>query len=159
MTLQSPRPARNAFTLIELLIAMAMIVMMMSVLSEAFIVGLETFRELKGIGDLNERLRGDAIQLREDTRSSHFETSRFIGNTLRTDQPDPKSIAELRNRFRAISADAIELDERLREVGYGTRNPIAKWLLMRVLEMLEGVRAGADTMVALLERIDRFVPD
>lgn len=158
MTTQLSRRSRNGYTLVELLVAMAMIVMIMSILSEAFVAGLETFRELKGIGDLNERLRGSAVQLRDGVRDSHFETNRFLGDTIRTGSPDGATVADLRNRYRAISEDAIDLDDRLREVGRGTRNPIAKWLLARVLEMLDGVRTGADTMVALLERIDRFVP-
>ena len=43
---------RQGFTIVELLVAMALIVLIMSIISEAFVEGLGTFRELKGIGDL-----------------------------------------------------------------------------------------------------------
>src|SRR5262249_36665188 len=57
---------RQGFTMVELLVAMALIVLIMSIISTAFVEGLETFRQLKGIGDLQERLRTAPVPLRED---------------------------------------------------------------------------------------------
>lgn len=64
---------RAGFTLVELLVAMALIVFMMVILSEAFSVGLESFRRLKAIGDMNSRMRIAAIVMRADLGSDFFE--------------------------------------------------------------------------------------
>lgn len=69
---------RQGYTLVELLVAMALIVFMMVILSEAFSVGLESYRRLKAVGDMNERLRGAALVLRRDLAADHFEGSRRL---------------------------------------------------------------------------------
>ena len=51
------RPSRDAFTITELLVAMALIIFVMSILNAAFTEGLETFRKMKGAGDMSEELR------------------------------------------------------------------------------------------------------
>lgn len=87
MFLQAPNNGRGAtqrgrvgFTLVELLVAMALIVFMMVILAEAFSVGLETFRRLKAIGDMNGRLRTVAVALRSDLLSDHFEGRRRVSD-------------------------------------------------------------------------------
>jgi hypothetical protein len=54
---------------VELLVAMALTLFIMSILSQAFISGMETFRQLKAVGDLNGRLRIATAALRNDLRS------------------------------------------------------------------------------------------
>src|SRR6266852_3289641 len=71
---------RSAFTLVELLVSMALIVFIMALLSEAFVVGMQTFRDLKAIGDMDERLRAAAQQLRNDLQADHFEGKRRLGD-------------------------------------------------------------------------------
>lgn len=71
---------RQAFTLVELLVAMALIIFMMVILSEAFAVGLDSFRRLKAIGDMNERLRTATVTLRRDLRADHFEGKRRLSD-------------------------------------------------------------------------------
>lgn len=63
---------RSGFTLVELLVAMALIVFIMVILSEAFSVGLESFRRLKAIGDMNEKMRLATIALQSDVAADHF---------------------------------------------------------------------------------------
>jgi prepilin-type N-terminal cleavage/methylation domain-containing protein len=63
---------RHAFTIPELLVAMALILFIMAILSEAFVAGLDSFRQLKAIGDMQEKLRASTIQLRYDLSSYHF---------------------------------------------------------------------------------------
>ena len=46
----------RGFTLVGLLVAMALIMFIMALLSQAFIIASAGFRKLKGIGDLAERL-------------------------------------------------------------------------------------------------------
>lgn len=69
---RTAKPDRKAFTLVELLVAMSLIALILSILATAFTSGLEVFREGKAIGDLSERLRTVTIQLRTDLISRHF---------------------------------------------------------------------------------------
>jgi prepilin-type N-terminal cleavage/methylation domain-containing protein len=150
--------ARRGFTITELLVAMALITLIMSILSQAFVEGLESFRQLKGIGDLNERLRTAAIRLRTDAAAGHFGTNRFVQETLRTGAPDGEDAADLRSRYAAIAEDAAELDEGLREVGRQTTNPAARRLLARILDTLAAIRYGAMAMVDLIDLLDLINP-
>jgi hypothetical protein len=65
---------RRAFTLVEMLVATALVMFIMLILSEAFVAGLEAFRTLKGIGDMEERLRAAALIIRADLERDHFES-------------------------------------------------------------------------------------
>src|SRR5262245_20038226 len=71
---------RQGFTLVELLVAMALIVFMMLILSEAFSVALDSFRRVKAIGDMNVRLRTAASILRRDLQADHFEGKRRLSS-------------------------------------------------------------------------------
>ena len=67
-----PRPTtRAAFTLVELLVAMALIIVIMTILSAAFSVSLDTFSQLKAIGDMQEQLRSTSTILRRDLSAHH----------------------------------------------------------------------------------------
>jgi prepilin-type N-terminal cleavage/methylation domain-containing protein len=66
---------RQGFTLIELMVSVALIVLVLAVLAEAFAVGLDSFGKLKAVGDMTDRLRGAAHQIRKDLASDHFEGS------------------------------------------------------------------------------------
>jgi prepilin-type N-terminal cleavage/methylation domain-containing protein len=63
---------RQGFTLVELLVSMALIMFIMAILSQAFIAGLSTFRNLKAQGDLAEKLRGVTQILQRDLAADHF---------------------------------------------------------------------------------------
>lgn len=69
---------RRGFTIVELLVAMALIILIMAVLSEAFVSALSAFRSLKGIGDMQERLRNAAVALRKDLALRHLEGDRKL---------------------------------------------------------------------------------
>jgi len=80
---------RRAFTIVELLVAMALIVLIMAILAEAFAAALESFRQLKAIGDMQERMRVATNHLRLDLLGRHFEGDRKLsqfGNTARPQQ-------------------------------------------------------------------------
>ncbi len=68
-----PRPTRGGFTIVELLVAAAVSILLMVIVTEAFKRGLDMFRQLKAAGDMNERLRTTARSLRDDLASFHFE--------------------------------------------------------------------------------------
>lgn len=63
---------RAAFTLTEMLIATALTLLIMVILTSAFQVGLDTFRKMKVAGDLQEKLRAATIALRADLSAPHF---------------------------------------------------------------------------------------
>jgi prepilin-type N-terminal cleavage/methylation domain-containing protein len=71
---------RRGFTIVELLVAMALIVLIMAVLSEAFVAGLSAFRSLKSIGDMQERMRLAASKMKGDLGSPHFEGYRRLSD-------------------------------------------------------------------------------
>ena len=58
---------RSAFTIVELLVALALIMFIMAILSEAFVAGLTTFRNLKAVADMAERLR--SVELDDPPRA------------------------------------------------------------------------------------------
>src|SRR5437879_2737643 len=71
---------RQAFTIPELLVSMALIIFIMVILSEAFRAGIDTFRNLKAVGDMQERLRTVATIMRRDLSAQHFDASRKLSD-------------------------------------------------------------------------------
>lgn len=71
---------RQAFTLVELLVSMALILFIMVLLTQAFVVSLETFRQLKAIGDLESQLRVATTSLRSDLSAEHFDGNRKLSD-------------------------------------------------------------------------------
>jgi prepilin-type N-terminal cleavage/methylation domain-containing protein len=63
---------RTGFTLVEMMVSMALVLFIMVILSQAFVAGLESFRLLKATGDMQERLRTVSSILRQDLASNHF---------------------------------------------------------------------------------------
>jgi prepilin-type N-terminal cleavage/methylation domain-containing protein len=87
---------RHGFTLVELLVAMALIVLIMSILSSAFVEGIESFRHLKGVGDLQESLRTATIPLRTDLAAPHV-TDLTVGAKRLS---EPFTVAPIEGFFR-----------------------------------------------------------
>jgi type II secretory pathway pseudopilin PulG len=71
---------RQAFTLVELMVSMALIIFIMAILSQAFMAALGTFRNLKGQGDLAEKLRSTMQILQRDLAANHFESNRRLSD-------------------------------------------------------------------------------
>jgi prepilin-type N-terminal cleavage/methylation domain-containing protein len=67
---------RAGFTLVELMVAMALTIFVMTILTQAFVLSIDTFSGLKGIGDMQESMRAGANVLRYDLSQSHFEGRR-----------------------------------------------------------------------------------
>jgi prepilin-type N-terminal cleavage/methylation domain-containing protein len=80
---------RRGFTLIELMVAMALTLFIMVILSQAFIMALDTFSGLKGIGDMQMSLRTALNVLRDDLSQDHFEGKRRLSDhaTIITNPP------------------------------------------------------------------------
>jgi len=71
---------RSGFTLVELLVSMALIIFIMVILSQAFSSALTSFRQLKAIGDMQERMRSATTILRNDLAQDHFEGKRRLSD-------------------------------------------------------------------------------
>jgi prepilin-type N-terminal cleavage/methylation domain-containing protein len=67
--------SRRGFTLVEMLVATALVLFIMVILTEAFVTGLESFRQLKAAGDLQEKMRSVQVILRRDLAAAHFGTA------------------------------------------------------------------------------------
>jgi prepilin-type N-terminal cleavage/methylation domain-containing protein len=81
---------RQAFTLVEMMVSMALVLFIMVLLSQAFQAGLESFRLLKSIGDMDEKMRGMATLLRRDLAADHFEGRRRISDDSFWTQGPPR---------------------------------------------------------------------
>jgi prepilin-type N-terminal cleavage/methylation domain-containing protein len=145
---------RRAFTLQELLVAMALILLIMVILGEGFTTGVESFRKLKGIGDLGERLRTATVPLRRALQQSHFESTRFIADTYLNGVADREKAAELRARYEAIAADARALRPQIREMELQTTNPAGKRILRGIQVTLAQIEVQAKNMVAVIRQIE-----
>jgi type II secretory pathway pseudopilin PulG len=66
------RKHRGAFTLVELMVAMTLIMFIMVILTEAFKAGLDAFRNLRSAGNMAEQLRTATITMRKDLTADHF---------------------------------------------------------------------------------------
>ncbi len=71
---------RQGFTLVEMLVAMALTMFIMVILAEAFSTGLDVFSQLKAIGDMEEKLRAAGTALRADLAADPFEGKRRLSD-------------------------------------------------------------------------------
>jgi hypothetical protein len=142
--------ARRGFTLVELLDPMALIVFIMSIVSSALVDGLQTFSQLKGLGDLAEPLLNAGEALNADIGATGTQAWAFVEEGLRTGQADPDEAAQLRARYEAIGAEAADLEAQMREVLGRIANPAARQVLERSLREVEELKLSAALLVELL---------
>ena len=71
---------RAGFTLIELMVAMALTLFIMVILSQAFVTALDTFSGMKAIGDMQYNLRTAMVMVRDDLSQDHFEGKRRLSD-------------------------------------------------------------------------------
>jgi type II secretory pathway pseudopilin PulG len=75
------RPAkRNGFTIVELLVALALVMFIMSIISQVFVDASESFRSQRAKADLSEKLRYLTQTIRADLRANHFEENRRLSD-------------------------------------------------------------------------------
>jgi len=142
--------SQGGFTVVELLVALALIVLLMSILSQSFSEGARAFNHLKEIGDLDEQLGGDCMALAGNIAVVNQRTREFIENGLRTGTVNHEEASALREQYEAICAEALDLEVRLREVQSQIHNPGAQRVLQRSLNELERLKSATATMVRLL---------
>src|SRR5581483_7128499 len=68
-----PRGARAGFTLVELLVATALIILIMTVLAMAFQTGMDTLSQMKSVAGLSEQLRTAEATITRDLGAVHLE--------------------------------------------------------------------------------------
>jgi prepilin-type N-terminal cleavage/methylation domain-containing protein len=78
----SQSAGRRGFTLVELLVAMALIIFIMAIISQAFVASTKTFRDLKAAGDMAERLRTATAVLKRYLLADHFEAKKRLSDPL-----------------------------------------------------------------------------
>jgi type II secretory pathway pseudopilin PulG len=66
-------PRRGGFTLVELLVAAALCVVIMTVLAVSFRSGMDTLSQMKTVGDLTDKLRAAEVVLQNDLSAYHLE--------------------------------------------------------------------------------------
>ncbi len=71
---------RTGFTIVELLVALALVVFIMAILADAFATASNSFRLLKGMGDLAEKLRSASSIIRRDLSTDHFERKKRLSD-------------------------------------------------------------------------------
>jgi type II secretory pathway pseudopilin PulG len=71
---------RSGFTIVELLVSFALILFIMTILSEAFGAAAKTFHDLKAIGDLCSKLRFATNMMRRDLAADHFDGRRRLSD-------------------------------------------------------------------------------
>ena len=64
---------RGGFTLVELLVAAALCVVIMTVLAVSFRSGMDTLSQMKTVGDLTDKLRAAEVVLQNDLSAYHLE--------------------------------------------------------------------------------------
>jgi prepilin-type N-terminal cleavage/methylation domain-containing protein len=83
MRRRAARPRRPGFTFVEVLVSIALIVLIMSILGEAFAQGLLVVRRAKGMGDLQDNLRTAVLPLRSDLQALHFDATEKLGTSFK----------------------------------------------------------------------------
>jgi prepilin-type N-terminal cleavage/methylation domain-containing protein len=81
-----PETARPGFTLVELMVAMALCVLIMAILAGAFQVGLDTMSQLKSAAGLSEQLRSATAVMSRDLAAPHLEDE--WGRSVKLSHPD-----------------------------------------------------------------------
>jgi len=72
MTRNNAIRRRAGFTLVELMVAAAVCVLIMAILSRAFVISADAMRELKATGDMMDQLRAASVVMREDLVQNRF---------------------------------------------------------------------------------------
>jgi len=144
------RPKQSGFTILELLVAMTLIVLTMSILNHAFSADAKAFRELVAVGDMDEQLRSVATALADNITVTQQRARGFIENGLETGTVNREEAAALREQYETICATAVDLEARLAAVLDHLQNPGQKRIVQRSLTALVRLKSSAATMAELL---------
>jgi hypothetical protein len=88
-----------------MMVSMALVIFVMVILSYVFAAGLETFRGLKAIGDMEDRMRSVTTFLRRDLSADHFDGKRRLSDVNFFAQGPPRE-----GFFRIWNGSAMTID-------------------------------------------------
>lgn len=109
ITLNSPR--RAGFTLVELLVAMALTLFVMTILVEAFGSGMDTFQTMRSLGDIQDNLRSTMTLLKTDLAQDHFEGARHLSDVNFWDEPRREGFFVVTQGSRPVPGSRTYVDE------------------------------------------------
>jgi prepilin-type N-terminal cleavage/methylation domain-containing protein len=142
------RSPRRGFTLIEMLVAMALTMFIMVILSEAFATGLDSFTQLKAIGDMEESLRASASVIRADLAADHFTGKRRLSDPdFYTNVPPEGFVAIYRPATAGVPAVPVPIQEGVD--GYGLPSWRSTWHTLHLTVKRRGNQRG-DTFSAFV---------
>ena len=72
-SLMQVRNSKKGFTLVELLVSMAIIIFMLSIMSQAFVIATTCMSGVKGVGELLDKGRPVLAVLQKDLSAYHFD--------------------------------------------------------------------------------------
>lgn len=98
---------RKGLTLVEMMIALALSIFIMAILSEAFITGLNAFGNFKALADLDQRLRTAANIIRRDLKAPHFDGSKRLSECTVSGRPMPMLDGLLANVYPNVQSGQI----------------------------------------------------
>ncbi len=88
--LKKYRIIRKGFTLVELLVSMAIIIFMLSIMSQAFVIATTCMSGLKGVGELLDKGRPVLAVLQKDLSAYHFDGYKRLSDENFWDNGPPK---------------------------------------------------------------------
>ncbi len=84
------RTNKKAFTLVELMVSMAIIIFMLSIMSQAFVIATTCMSGLKGVGELLDKGRPVLAVLQKDLSAYHFDGYRRLSDESFWDNGPPR---------------------------------------------------------------------
>lgn len=84
------RVIRKGFTLVELLVSMAIIIFMLSIMSQAFVIATTCMSGLKGVGELLDKGRPVLAVLQKDLSAYHFDGYKRLSDADFWDNGPPR---------------------------------------------------------------------
>ena len=84
------RKSKKGFTLVELLVSMAIIIFMLSIMSQAFVIATTCMSGLKGVGELLDKGRPVLAVLQKDLSAYHFDGNKRLSDPDFWDNGPPR---------------------------------------------------------------------
>lgn len=81
---------RSGFSLVELLVAMAIIIFMLSIMSQAFVIATTCMQGMKSVGELVDRTRPVLTLMQKDLSADHFDGTKKLSDANFWDYGPPK---------------------------------------------------------------------
>jgi hypothetical protein len=144
---------RAGITLIEVLFAIFITGIGLLALLVLFPLGvMDLARAIQD--DRADKLANDAAVLTDDGRALLERTEDFISDSLANGSADPQEAAALRMAYEDFDDQAADLQAGLKELKPLAQTPRVRKQLSLSLSQIKAIRAGAKTMVQLLELLE-----